>query len=344
MKKKSKIMHKTLKIAAVSTIAFTSLSAVPFNTMASPVEGKIENSVVTLEEVRELVNAFFVNQNPASSKVIPSLTFEQINYVAEKTGQLPSSSEKDALARDFMKANRLLIIEIVESYYFENGKLHIKFKDNRYKDADITIALRESTLMTLQSGNAINSTLNGDIWISDLAIDEEFWLYNTYLGSVVGQKELVNASLFEQEARTAVNNLFEENDPTKRIRLTTDQEAVDAAQKLVDKVTDSTVKAALQKDIDQANRYLDMERETATLEVVLHLFKDGNPATKEIKETTTQAIIDAVQEMVDNLPSSTTTQTRQGLQKWIDEAQELLDAKLAAEAEEQARQNEANQS
>uniref|UniRef100_UPI003D2F7528 toxin Cry1Ac domain D-VI-related protein n=1 Tax=Listeria rocourtiae TaxID=647910 RepID=UPI003D2F7528 len=81
-------------------------------------------------------------------------------------------------------------------------------------------------------------------------------------------------------------------------------------------------------------------RQNEANQSVNDLFKDNDP-TKDIKETTTQRDINEAQAKVDKVTDAT---IKEELQKAIDKAQELLDAKLAAEAEEQARQNEANQS
>ncbi|MBC2259847.1 Ig-like domain-containing protein, partial [Listeria booriae] len=59
-------------------------------------------------------------------------------------------------------------------------------------------------------------------------------------------------------ALKAVNELFNNNTPsTDAIKGTTDQAAINAAKALVDAVTDPTVKAALQKDLNRAQELLD---------------------------------------------------------------------------------------
>ncbi|MBC2388738.1 toxin Cry1Ac domain D-VI-related protein, partial [Listeria booriae] len=145
----------------------------------------------------------------------------------------------------------------------------------------------------------------------------------------------------EAAAKKAVDELFKDNNPaTGVIKDTTNQGAIDAAQQLVDKVTDPTIKAALQKDLDKAQELLDAklaaekaekDAEAAAKKAVEELFKDNNPATGVIKDTTNQGAIDAAQQLVDKVTDPT---IKAALQKDLDKAQELLDAKLAAEKAE----------
>ncbi|MBC1802047.1 toxin Cry1Ac domain D-VI-related protein, partial [Listeria booriae] len=73
----------------------------------------------------------------------------------------------------------------------------------------------------------------------------------------------------EAAAKKAVEELFQTNNPaTGVIKDTTNQGAIDAAQKLVDKVTDPTIKAALQKDLDKAQALFDLQNSTNTPEFI----------------------------------------------------------------------------
>ncbi|MBC1800014.1 toxin Cry1Ac domain D-VI-related protein, partial [Listeria booriae] len=116
-----------------------------------------------------------------------------------------------------------------------------------------------------------------------------------------------NREATEKAAEKAVNELFKDNKPaTGVIKDTTNQDTIDAAQKLVDKVTDPTIKAALQKDLDKAQELLDAklaaekaakEAEAAAEKAVDELFQDNKPATGVIKDTTNQGAIDAAQQL-----------------------------------------------
>ncbi|MBC2320197.1 toxin Cry1Ac domain D-VI-related protein, partial [Listeria booriae] len=131
----------------------------------------------------------------------------------------------------------------------------------------------------------------------------------------------------------AVNELFNNNTPsTDAIKGTTDQAAINAAKALVDAVTDPTVKAALQKDLNRAQELLDAKnaaaaaekaKQDAALKAVNELFNNNTPSTDAIKGTTDQAAINAAKALVDAVTDPT---VKAALQKDLNRAQELLDA------------------
>ncbi|MBC1918579.1 hypothetical protein HCJ46_07415 [Listeria booriae] len=131
----------------------------------------------------------------------------------------------------------------------------------------------------------------------------------------------------EAEAKTSINNLFVNNDPANHIKDTTNQAAIDAAQAKVNAVTDATVKAELQAQVDKAQAELnaktaEKQRETEAKAAVNDLFIGNDPANN-IKDTTTQAAIDAAQAKVDAITDPT---VKAELQKEIDKAQSQLDS------------------
>ncbi|MBC1503424.1 toxin Cry1Ac domain D-VI-related protein [Listeria booriae] len=153
----------------------------------------------------------------------------------------------------------------------------------------------------------------------------------------------------QDAALKAVNELFNSNTPlTDAIKPTTDQAAIDAAKALVNAVTDPTVKAALQKDLNRAQELLDAKnaaaaaaekaKQDAALKAVNELFNNNTPATDAIKGTTDQAAINAAKALVDTVTDPT---VKAALQKDLNRAQELLDAKNAAAAAEKAKQDAA---
>ncbi|MBC1531065.1 hypothetical protein HCJ07_11970, partial [Listeria booriae] len=137
----------------------------------------------------------------------------------------------------------------------------------------------------------------------------------------------------QDAALKAVNELFNNNTPsTDAIKGTTDQAAINAAKALVDAVTDPTVKAALQKDLNRAQELLDAKtaaaaaekaKQDAALKAVNELFNNNTPSTDAIKGTTDQAAINAAKALVDAVTDPT---VKAALQKDLNRAQELLDA------------------
>ncbi|MBC2242113.1 toxin Cry1Ac domain D-VI-related protein, partial [Listeria booriae] len=129
----------------------------------------------------------------------------------------------------------------------------------------------------------------------------------------------------QDKAREAVNNLFENKDPKGKIMDSLTQAEIDAAQGLVNQVKDTTQKAELQKDLDEAQKQLDARnvaaaekaRQEAAETSVKELF-NNNDVTGSIKDSTNQAAIDNAQQKVDAVTDST---KKAELQKNLDEAQ-----------------------
>ncbi|MBC2306059.1 immunoglobulin-like domain-containing protein [Listeria booriae] len=137
------------------------------------------------------------------------------------------------------------------------------------------------------------------------------------------------------EAKTATDALFVDNDPTKDIKPTTDQAAIDAAQAKIDNVTDATAKAELQAELDKAQAALDARTAEAQHEAEAKAATEGlfvdNDTTKGIKPSTDQAAIDAAQAKIDNVTDAT---VKAELQAELDKAQAELDARTAEEQRE----------
>ncbi|MBC6298726.1 immunoglobulin-like domain-containing protein [Listeria booriae] len=135
------------------------------------------------------------------------------------------------------------------------------------------------------------------------------------------------------EAKTATDALFVDNDPTKDIKPTTDQAAIDAAQAKIDNVTDATSKAELQAELDKAQAALDARTAEAQREAEAKAATEGlfvnNDTTKGIKPATNQAAIDAAQAKVDLVTDAT---VKAELQAELDKAQAELDARTAEAA------------
>ncbi|RQW67511.1 hypothetical protein DUK53_07105, partial [Listeria sp. SHR_NRA_18] len=153
----------------------------------------------------------------------------------------------------------------------------------------------------------------------------------------------------QEAAEASVKDLFTNGDVTGTIKDTTDQAAIDKAQKVVDAITDATKKAALQKELDEAKKQLEAKQAAAAAEKarqeaaeasVKDLFTNGD-VTGTIKDTTDQEAIDKAQKVVDAVTDAT---KKAALQKELDEAKKQLEAKQAAAAAEKARQEAAEAS
>ncbi|EUJ42273.1 hypothetical protein PROCOU_17550, partial [Listeria rocourtiae FSL F6-920] len=131
-------------------------------------------------------------------------------------------------------------------------------------------------------------------------------------------------------ASEAVNNLFTNKDPNGTITETVTQAEIDAAQALINKVTDPAKKAALQADLNKAQSQLDAktaqaEAESEAREAVNNLFTNKDP-NGTITGTMTQAEIDAAQALINKV---TDPVKEEALQADLNNAQSQLDEKQA---------------
>ncbi|MBC2370373.1 hypothetical protein HBP99_17385, partial [Listeria booriae] len=138
----------------------------------------------------------------------------------------------------------------------------------------------------------------------------------------------------QNQAREAVNNLFINKNPAGNITGTMTQGDIDAAQALINKVTDSAKKAELQKDLNAAQAQLNAKNEAAASDSVKALFNNGD-TTGTIKDATDQKAIDATQALIKNVTDPT---KKAALQKDLDKAQTQLNERNAAEAADQGQQ------
>ncbi|MDQ0360717.1 toxin Cry1Ac domain D-VI-related protein [Breznakia pachnodae] len=127
--------------------------------------------------------------------------------------------------------------------------------------------------------------------------------------------EIVDTAQNILKAKEAVEDLFTDG---SHIDIPDDltQTDIDKAQELVNKVPDGKLKDELQKDIDKAQDMLNAR------DKVNNLFTDDTHT--DIPDDLTQTGIDDAQKAVDKLPSG---DLKDELQKEIDKAQDMLDAK-----------------
>ncbi|MFV0393697.1 MAG: toxin Cry1Ac domain D-VI-related protein [Coprobacillaceae bacterium] len=122
------------------------------------------------------------------------------------------------------------------------------------------------------------------------------------------------------DAKDAVNNLY---NPDSTINSNVTEEDINNANDSVSKLPDGELKDQLQDKIDAVQTYLD---ENLAREKVNNLFTDDTHTN--IKDTTTQETINDAQNAVNKLPEG---QVKEDLQKEIDKAQDMLNAKEAVE-------------
>ncbi|MBC1561690.1 toxin Cry1Ac domain D-VI-related protein [Listeria booriae] len=274
------------------------------------------------EAATAATNALFVNNDP--SKDIKDTTKQaDIDAAQAEVNKVTDPTVKADLQKEIDKAQTQLDAKTAETAaeaaattatdaLFVNNDPSKDIKDT-VKQADIDAAQAAVNKVT-------DPTVKADL---QKDIDKA----QTQLDAKTSEAEA------EAAATTATDALFVNNDPSKDIKDTIKQADIDAAQAAVNKVTDPAVKADLQKDIDKAQKELDEKTATTTATTsVDNLFIDNDP-TKDIKDTTKQADIDAAQAAVNKV---TDPATKADLQKDIDKAQTQLDAKTTEAAAEKA--------
>ncbi|MBC1605500.1 hypothetical protein HCJ39_12330 [Listeria rocourtiae] len=198
------------------------------------------------------------------------------------------------------------------------------------KDEVVTYTFTATSTSTqISFVNSKNSVINHNVTFGDI-----------YAGKSEAQLAKDNATI---NARTAVNNLFENQDPTGKIRADLTQAEIDAAQKLVFLVGSATERLPIGDDLKKAQTQLDERNaqekaEQEAIENVVKALFNNNDVTGTIKDTTNQALIDNAKELVATVKDAG---KKAELEAQIAEAQKQLDAKAGAAEEELARQEAA---
>ncbi|MBC1212487.1 hypothetical protein HB815_16295 [Listeria booriae] len=298
-----------------------------------------KKEVQAQDKAREAVNNLFENKDP-KGKITDSLIQAEIDVAQGLVDQVKDTTQKAELQKDLDEAQKQL-----------TAKKEAEEKTRQ--------AAAEAALKALFYGNDVNGTIKDTT--NQAAIDNVQGLIDVVTDPIIKaalQKDLDHAQAL-LDARIAaeldaadkgqqliatflVNQLFQNNDPlTDEIKNITNQLAIDTAQEQIDLVKVDTVREALQKTLDRAQELLDARdreaTEKAAEKAVNELFQDDKPTTGAIKDTTNQDTIDAAQQLVDKVTDPT---IKAALQKDLDKAQELLDAKLAAEKAAKAAVND----
>ncbi|MFV0393005.1 MAG: toxin Cry1Ac domain D-VI-related protein [Coprobacillaceae bacterium] len=233
------------------------------------------------------INAIAVPSGSTQSNLYDSITQAQIDKAKEEALKIPNNTAGDT--KD--KINGLL----------ENAQQLVDVKD----------ALE--SLFTDATHTSINTTIN-QTNINDVQslIDN---LTDVDLKDKLQQE--IDKAQSMLDASTLVDGLL--NDTKTDVKETTTQTNIDDVKAVVSALPDGQLKTDLLADIDLAQQFLDARN--AAKEAVDNLFKDDGTT---IKDTTTQATIDAAKELVDALPNSP---FKTELLDRIAEAQRQLDAK-----------------
>ncbi|MBC1358215.1 immunoglobulin-like domain-containing protein [Listeria booriae] len=276
-------------------------------------------------EAKTATDALFVDNDPTKG-IKPSTDQAAIDAAQAKIDLVTDTTAKAELQAELDKAQAALDARTAEAQHEAEAKAAT---EGLFVDNDATKGIKPATDQA-----AIDAAQAKIDEVTDATVKAEL---QADLDKAQAELDARTAEAQrEAEAKAATNGLFVDNDTTKGIKPATDQAAIDAAQAKIDEVTDATVKAELQADLDKAQAELDArtaeaQREAEAKAATNGLFVD-NDTTKGIKPATDQAAIDAAQAKIDNVTDAT---VKAELQADLDKAQAALDARTA-EAQREA--------
>ncbi|STY40595.1 toxin Cry1Ac domain D-VI-related protein [Listeria booriae] len=296
-----------------------------------------KNAEKARQEAAEAGLKDLFNGNDVNGKIKDTTNQEAIDKVQDLINKVTDPTIKADLQKDLDRAQELLDAKIAEELQAEdqgqqliaNFLVNQLFQDNDPATDEIKDITNQLAIDTAQSQidlvkvSTVRDSLQKTLDRAQELLDAR---------NKAAEKAAEKAS--EEAAKKAVDELFQGNNPsTGVIKETTDQGAIDAAQDLINKVTDPTIKKDLQKELDKAQDLLaekvasekaEKAREEAAKNAVDELFQGNNPSTGIIKETTDQSVIDAAQDLINKVTDPT---IKKDLQKELDKAQDLLDIK-----------------
>ncbi|MBC1575674.1 hypothetical protein HB900_14480 [Listeria booriae] len=296
-----------------------------------------KNAEKARQEAAEAGLKDLFNGNDVNGKIKDTTNQEAIDKVQDLINKVTDPTIKADLQKDLDRAQELLDAKIAEELQAEdqgqqliaNFLVNQLFQNNDPATDEIKDITNQLAIDTAQSQidlvkvSTVRDSLQKTLDRAQELLDAR---------NKAAEKAAEKAS--EEAAKKAVDELFQGNNPsTGVIKETTDQGAIDAAQDLINKVTDPTIKKDLQKELDKAKDLLaekaasekaEKAREEAAKNAVDELFQGNNPSTGIIKETTDQSVIDAAQDLINKVTDPT---IKKDLQKELDKAQDLLDIK-----------------
>ncbi|EUJ19101.1 hypothetical protein PGRAN_15257, partial [Listeria grandensis FSL F6-0971] len=220
---------------------------------AKVLANKVSNAGKKWDLLDEIENAQnLLNANEAVKKLFgdnahtmlaEGITTTDINQAKVLANKVRSTGKKRELLDEIEKAQKLLDAKVVEANNLKaaNEAANKLFGDNAH-----------TTLAEGITATDINQAKVLANKVSDADKKREL------LDEIEKAQQLLNAKTAEKAAKTAVDGLFVNNDPSKDIKATNTQGDINAAQALVNKVTDATVKAELQKEINKAQSQLNV--------------------------------------------------------------------------------------
>ncbi|MBC2078916.1 hypothetical protein HCA99_06785 [Listeria booriae] len=196
------------------------------------------------DKANEAVTNLFENNDP-DGDIVGNLTQDDLDKAQDLINKVTDETKKAELQTALNKAKQQLTdrIEATEKEAQDKANEAVtNLFENNDPDGDIVGNLTQDDLDKAQDliNKVTDETKKAELQSS---LDK-------------AKQQLADRTTAEKEvqdaAKASVNDLFLNNDPTKDIKATTNQAAVNAAQEKVNTVTDPAVKEALQKQVDKA--------------------------------------------------------------------------------------------
>ncbi|MBC2241468.1 immunoglobulin-like domain-containing protein [Listeria booriae] len=281
----------------------------------------LKASSTATSEAKTATDALFVDNDPTKD-IKPSTDQAAIDAAQAKIDNVTDATAKAELQAELDKAQAALDARTAEAQHEAEAKAAT---EGLFVDNDTTKGIKPSTDQA-----AIDAAQAKIDNVTDATVKAEL---QAELDKAQAELDARTAEAQrEAEAKAATEGLFVDNDTTKGIKPSTDQAAIDAAQAKIDTVTDATVKAELQAELDKAQAELDARTAEAAAKAATEALFVNNDTTKDIKPATNQAAIDAAQAKIDKVTDAT---VKAELQAALDKAQTALDARTA-EAQREA--------
>ncbi|WAO22460.2 toxin Cry1Ac domain D-VI-related protein [Paenilisteria newyorkensis] len=293
---KNKKVKKLVSVLTIATVLGTSV-VTPLNTMATPTQAATSAT--------------------APKYVAPGYT---TLYMSNINAYFPSASlDGNYLVIDMIKIHKGYGIDVL----FPNGQ-----KIQVYKQLASNVA---ETARIYVGNTNLQSAPYRVFYVDKINPNGTSYLSGKYSFQVDTSRFYKYDTNFGQ----AVYNLFTSSSLTT-IGAEVTQADIDIAKNTAKNAVTSPEKTRLENLINQAQTQLTNNttvKETEARNAVNALFSNNDPKSDAIKATTDQAAIDVAQGLVNSVSNQT---IREELQKDLNKAQELLNARHAAELEEAA--------
>ncbi|EUJ41404.1 toxin Cry1Ac domain D-VI-related protein, partial [Listeria rocourtiae] len=271
-----------------------------------------------------LVNQLYQNDEPLTDAIKATTNQGSINLVQAQIDKLLPSAVKTGLQNKLNRAQELLNIRTAVEAGIQRAVKAL------FEDSNPANTIKET--VTQADIDAVQARVDT---VTDPATKAELQAYIDKAQAEFDAKKETEAADKGQQAIAGflVNQLYQDNNPaTDAIKATTNQAAIDEAQAQIDLLLPSAVKTDLQNKLNRAQELLNAKN---TAEKAVNELFEGNKPANKIKETVTQADIDAAQAKVDKVTDSA---KKAELQAHIDKAQAEFDVKKEAEAADKEQQ------